>query len=77
MFCVGLLINSKDQKDDEVRIISIDLQEMAPIDHVLQLQGDITKKSTVDEILKRFKGNKANLVVDDGAPDVTGFHDID
>lgn len=50
---------------------------MAPIDNVVQLQGDITKKETVDEILQKFKGNKANLVVDDGAPDVTGFHDID
>lgn len=50
---------------------------MAPIDHVVQLQGDITKKETVDEILTQFQGNKANLVIDDGAPDVTGFHDID
>ncbi|EAS01639.3 ribosomal RNA large subunit methyltransferase (macronuclear) [Tetrahymena thermophila SB210] len=67
----------KDSNGEDVRIISIDLQEMAPIDNVVQLQGDITKKETVDEILHKFKGNKANLVIDDGAPDVTGFHDID
>jgi tRNA (cytidine32/guanosine34-2'-O)-methyltransferase len=50
---------------------------MAPIENTIQIQGDITKQSTVDEILNRFKGNKAELVVCDGAPDVTGFHDID
>jgi len=31
----------------------------------------------VDRILAKFEGNKANLVICDGAPDVTGFHDID
>lgn len=30
------------------RIISIDLQEMAPIENVKQLVGDITKKKTVE-----------------------------
>lgn len=50
---------------------------MAPIENTVQIQGDITKQSTVDEILTRFKGNKTELVVCDGAPDVTGFHDID
>lgn len=29
------------------------------------------------KILSIFKGNKADLVVSDGAPDVTGFHEID
>lgn len=60
-----------------MRIISVDLQEMAPIENTVQIQGDITKQSTVDEILTRFRGNKTELVVCDGAPDVTGFHDID
>jgi tRNA (cytidine32/guanosine34-2'-O)-methyltransferase len=30
------------------RVIAIDLQEMAPIENVTQLVGDITKKKTVD-----------------------------
>ncbi|EGR33243.1 hypothetical protein IMG5_057980 [Ichthyophthirius multifiliis] len=50
---------------------------MANIENVLILQGDITKQVTVNEILKNFKGKKADLIVDDGAPDVTGFHDMD
>ena len=50
-------------------MISVDLQEMAPIEGVRIIQGDITTKETVHEILKLFHGNKAELVVCDGAPD--------
>ena len=58
-------------------MVSVDLQEMAPIDGVAIIQGDITTQDTLDEILGVFKGEKADLVVSDGAPDVTGFHEID
>ncbi len=50
---------------------------MAPIDGVAIIQGDITTQETVDKIMAIFKGEKAELVVSDGAPDVTGFHEID
>ena len=39
--------------------------------------GDITTKKTAQEVLDLFKGNKADLIICDGAPDVTGFHEID
>ena len=41
------------------------------------MQGDITSKDTADEIISHFDGLKADLVVCDGAPDVTGLHDLD
>jgi tRNA (cytidine32/guanosine34-2'-O)-methyltransferase len=50
---------------------------MAPLPGVIQLQGDITKESTALEVTKHFEGLPADLVVCDGAPDVTGLHDID
>ncbi|KAI8618868.1 FtsJ-like methyltransferase-domain-containing protein [Chytriomyces sp. MP71] len=59
------------------KIVAVDLQRMAPIPGVLQLQGDITKKSTADAIKKGLDGQLAQLVVCDGAPDVTGLHDMD
>ena len=49
--------------------VAVDLQEMAPISGVHIIQGDITTKETVDKILHKFKGQKAELVVCDGAPD--------
>lgn len=44
---------------------------------MIQLQGDITKKSTAEAIIAHFDGHLADLVVSDGAPDVTGLHDMD
>jgi 23S rRNA U2552 (ribose-2'-O)-methylase RlmE/FtsJ len=59
------------------RIVSVDLQEMAPIEGVRVLQGDITSLATAHAIIDAFAGARADLVVCDGAPDVTGFHEID
>lgn len=51
---------------------------MAPLPGVIQIQGDITKLSTANSIIQHFGDNKkAELVICDGAPDVTGLHDID
>ncbi|XP_038620930.1 putative tRNA (cytidine(32)/guanosine(34)-2'-O)-methyltransferase [Tachyglossus aculeatus] len=58
-------------------IVAVDLQAMAPLPGVIQIQGDITKVSTAQEIIRHFEGQPADLVVCDGAPDVTGLHDID
>uniref|UniRef100_A0A8C5PI34 Putative tRNA (cytidine(32)/guanosine(34)-2'-O)-methyltransferase n=1 Tax=Leptobrachium leishanense TaxID=445787 RepID=A0A8C5PI34_9ANUR len=60
-----------------VKIVAVDLQAMAPLPGVIQIQGDITKVSTAHEIIRHFEGQPADLVVCDGAPDVTGLHDID
>lgn len=61
----------------KVKIVAVDLQAMAALPGVIQIQGDITKLSTANAIIKEFEGDKAELVVCDGAPDVTGLHDID
>lgn len=61
----------------EPRVVSVDLQEMAAIPGVVCLVGDITSKATAEDIIRHFQGSLADLVVCDGAPDVTGLHDID
>eukprot|EP00903_Cladosiphon_okamuranus_P013354 g12446.t1 len=68
---------SEEEKEETVRIVAVDLQEMAPIEGVKQLQGDITSRETAEAIIDHFQGGLAELVVCDGAPDVTGLHDID
>ena len=60
-----------------MKIVAVDLQAMAPLPGVIQMQGDITKLSTANKIVEHFSGGEADLVVCDGAPDVTGLHDID
>ncbi|XP_043215776.1 putative tRNA (cytidine(32)/guanosine(34)-2'-O)-methyltransferase isoform X1 [Amphibalanus amphitrite] len=61
----------------DVKIVAVDLQAMAPLPGVIQIQGDITKRSTAEQIISEFSGQQAQLVVCDGAPDVTGLHDLD
>jgi tRNA (cytidine32/guanosine34-2'-O)-methyltransferase len=69
---------SEDADKDGVKIVAVDLQSMAPLPGVVQLRGDITKESTANEILAQFNGERlVDLVVFDGAPDVTGLHDLD
>jgi tRNA (cytidine32/guanosine34-2'-O)-methyltransferase len=63
------------------RIVAVDLQPMAPIDGVHMIQGDITSIKTAQEIIRAMgdgeEETRAELVVCDGAPDVTGLHDVD
>lgn len=70
-------LKGEDTKNPDVKIVAVDLQAMAPLPGVIQIQGDITKVSTAQEIFRHFEGQPADLVVCDGAPDVTGLHDID
>lgn len=65
------------ENKEDVKIIAVDLQPMAPLPGVIQLQGDITKLETAESIISHFGDKKAQLVICDGAPDVTGLHDID
>lgn len=69
-------LNVQDQ-NDQVHIVAVDIQTMAPIDGVKIIQGDITCDETARQVISQFDGSKAQLVVCDGAPDVTGHHDLD
>lgn len=58
------------------RILSIDIQDIEPIPGVETLRGDITSESTMQEIQRRFPSG-VDLLLCDGAPEVTGLHDLD
>ncbi|VDO17824.1 unnamed protein product, partial [Brugia timori] len=61
----------------QVRIVAVDLQPMSPLPGIIQLQGDITEACTAKKIISYLEGSKADLVICDGAPDVTGLHALD
>lgn len=63
-------------KEINGNIIAVDIQEMIPIENVKILKEDITSQQCIDSILS-ISINGVDLVVCDGAPDVTGFHDLD
>mmetsp|Transcript_17390 Transcript_17390/g.49783 ORF Transcript_17390/g.49783 Transcript_17390/m.49783 type:complete len:336 (-) Transcript_17390:221-1228(-) len=69
--------NGDGEEEEDVKIVAVDLQPMAPLPGVHCIQGDITSLETAQSIIRHFHGQRAELVICDGAPDVTGLHDID
>jgi hypothetical protein len=43
-----------DQEDEQVKIVAVDLQAMAPIPGVIQIQGDITKVGSCNYTFSSF-----------------------
>lgn len=64
-------------ENKDAKIVAVDLQPMSPIEGVIELQADITHPKTLQRIMEIFQGEKADFVCSDGAPDVTGLHDLD
>lgn len=74
---------------EDVKIVSIDLQPISPLAGITTLRADITHPATVPLLLSaldpdydpKTAGTQAShpvdLVLSDGAPDVTGLHDLD
>ena len=74
-----------------VKIVAVDLQPMSALEGITTLVGDITHISTPPRILQALDpetykpdegegesgSNPVDLVISDGAPDVTGLHDLD
>ena len=48
------------------KAVAIDLQQMAPIDNIVTLQGDITSMETVKEVMRHCEGELVDLVICDG-----------
>ena len=63
------LNSQEDGATSSAKIVAVDLQAMAPLPGVIQIQGDITQLSTAEKIIQYFEGEKADIVVCDGAPD--------
>ncbi|KAL5118629.1 tRNA (uridine-2'-O-)-methyltransferase trm7 [Pleosporales sp. CAS-2024a] len=85
----SLSIEAQQPKPREgVKIVATDLQPMSPLEGVTTLRADITHPSTIPLMLKALDpdtydaktttaSSPVDLVISDGAPDVTGLHDLD
>ncbi|KAL5350718.1 tRNA (uridine-2'-O-)-methyltransferase trm7 [Pseudogymnoascus australis] len=69
--------DSTQQPAKDIKIVAIDLQPMAALQGIITLRADITHPATVPLLLDSLGSAKADLVLSDGAPDVTGLHDLD
>jgi 23S rRNA (uridine2552-2'-O)-methyltransferase len=54
------------------RIIGIDLLDMVGLNGVDFLQGDFTEENTLNELVVRMQGHRADLVLSDMSPNITG-----
>jgi tRNA (cytidine32/guanosine34-2'-O)-methyltransferase len=81
-------VEEQSKPREGVRIVAIDLQPMSPLEGVTTLRADITHPSTIPLMLKALdsdtydpnapsSSSPVDLVISDGAPDVTGLHDLD
>ena len=73
----------------DVKIVAIDLQPISPLPGIVTLRADITHPATVPLLLQALDpdydqntrsqqaAHPVDLVLSDGAPDVTGLHDLD
>ena len=64
------------QRCPNCKIVAVDVQAMQPLEGVTVLQGDITSPDTLQSIQKACSG-KADVIICDGAPEVSGLHDVD
>eukprot|EP00286_Rhodomonas_abbreviata_P006627 CAMPEP_0181320350 /NCGR_PEP_ID=MMETSP1101-20121128/18079_1 /TAXON_ID=46948 /ORGANISM="Rhodomonas abbreviata, Strain Caron Lab Isolate" /LENGTH=196 /DNA_ID=CAMNT_0023428053 /DNA_START=13 /DNA_END=600 /DNA_ORIENTATION=- len=58
-------------------VVSIDIQKMKPVAGAVHIRGDITARDTALRIWDALGRREADLIVCDGAPDVTGLHELD
>ena len=59
------------------QVIALDLLAMEPVDGVTFLQGDFREDALLAQVLAAMGGRKADLVVSDMAPNLSGIHSAD
>jgi 23S rRNA (uridine2552-2'-O)-methyltransferase len=63
---------------NQVNIFALDILPMKPLPGVTFIQGDFTEKIILDELLDKLgDSNKANLVMSDMAPNISGIKSVD
>jgi 23S rRNA (uridine2552-2'-O)-methyltransferase len=56
-------------------VVGVDIQKIEPIEGVIIIRGDVTRPETLDEILSKVK--KADCVISDMSPNITGNYSMD
>ena len=59
------------------RIIALDIRPMEPVEGVLFLQGDFREDEVLQRLTLELQGSKADLVVSDMAPNLSGIESAD
>jgi len=58
-------------------VVGIDISPVKPIRGVTFLLGDMTKETTVDDLINIIQSEKADVVLSDMSPDISGTYSVD
>jgi 23S rRNA (uridine2552-2'-O)-methyltransferase len=58
-------------------VVGIDLSPILPIKGITFLQGDMVKESSSQELIKVMEEKKADAVLSDMSPDISGIYTVD
>lgn len=62
---------------DQGIVIGVDLSKIQPLENVQFIQGDITHYETIESIKDLMNNRKADLVLSDMSPDISGCYSVD
>lgn len=62
---------------DNGTLIGVDLLHIQPLPDVVFLKDDMTKDSTITKIQELLKGQKADVIISDMSPDISGNYSVD
>ena len=68
---------AKNLVGDKGIVLASDILPMTPIPGVRFIQGDFTDDSVFEDLITSIKGESADLVISDMAPNITGIRAID
>ena len=72
----GWLQIAKERVGPQGKVVGVDLQHIAPLEGVETIRGDMTKPETVQELMSLLEG-KADVVISDMSPNISGNYSID
>jgi len=62
---------------DQGTVVGIDILHIKPINGVTFLQGDMTEESTIQKIRQFIERDKADVLLSDMSPDISGNYSVD
>jgi 23S rRNA (uridine2552-2'-O)-methyltransferase len=68
---------AKEIVGEEGIVLGIDLSPIKPIRGVTFLQGDMTKESSLQELIESMEEKKADVVISDMSPNISGNYNVD
>lgn len=72
----GWLQVAQERVGPKGKVVGVDLQHIDPLEGVATFRGDITRPETVDR-LKELLGGKADTILSDMSPNISGSYSLD